>query len=391
MRVTFILPYAGMAGGIRVLAIYADRLRRRGHEVTVVSIPQARPSFLTKLKALARGGRWPKEPEPEPSYFDAVSVPHHVLESVRPIGDRDVPDADIVLATFWRTGPWVMALSPSKGAKAILLQGYETSPGQWQPEMDAVWKLPLVKILISKWLVKLARERFGDSNVHHVPNSVDTAHFHAPVRGKQPTPTVGILYSTSRLKGVDVSVAALERVRKQIGDLCVLAFGAERVSAKLPLPGWIEFHYRPSQNEIRQLYSKCDVWLCGSRQEGFHLPPLEAMACRCPVVSTCVGGPLDIVEEGINGFLLPVEDSAGLAHQLIRVLTLSEEQWKRMSDAAFATASRHTWDDSTDLLESALNQIIRDAEISKQGPLCPPSALMRQIGWVEEGRISGSS
>ena len=41
MRVTFVLPYAGMTGGNRVLAIYAERLHRRGHEVTVVSEPQA--------------------------------------------------------------------------------------------------------------------------------------------------------------------------------------------------------------------------------------------------------------------------------------------------------------------------------------------------------------
>lgn len=361
MRVTFVLPYAGMAGGIRVLAIYADRLRRRGHEVTVVSSPRARQSFLTKLKSLVRSKRWPKDPEPEPSYFDEIVVPFRVLESPRPVVDDDVPDADVVLATFWMTGPWVMALSPSKGAKAILLQGYETSPGREKPEINAVWKLPLRKIVISKWLMKLARDRFDDSNVHLVPNSVDTEHFHAPVRGKQLTPTVGMLYATDDFKGVDVSVAALERVRKQVGDLSVLAFGAVPVSAEMPLPEWVEFHYRPSQDEIRRLYSKCDVWLCGSRQEGFHLPPLEAMACRCPVVSTCVGGPLDTIEEGVNGFLLPVEDSAGLARQVVRVLTLSEEEWKRMSDAAFATASRHTWDDSTDLLESALYKIIRDA------------------------------
>lgn len=362
MRVTFILGYAGMAGGTRVLAIYADRLHRRGHEVTVVSIPQARPTLFSKLKSLARGRKWPKDPEPEPSYFDKVEVPHRVLESIRPVIDDDVPDADVVLATFWRTGPWVMALSPSKGAKAILLQGYETSPGQWNPEIDAVWRLPLRKIVISEWLVKLARDRFDDSNVHHVPNSVDTAQFHAPVRGKQPTPTVGMLYSTYHAKGVDVCVAALERVRKQVSDLRVLAFGAVRVSAEMPLPEWVEFHYRPSQDEIRRLYSDCDVWLCGSRQEGFHLPPLEAMACRCPVVSTCVGGPLDTIEEGINGFLLPVEDSTGLAQQLVRVLTMSQGEWKRMSDAAFATANRHTWDDSTDLLESALYKIFRDAK-----------------------------
>jgi glycosyltransferase involved in cell wall biosynthesis len=368
MRVTFVLPFAGMSGGNRVLAIYAERLRRRGHKITVVSAPLARLRISTKLKSLARGMGWPKDPGPEPSYFDGLAMPHRVLEMVRPIVDDDVPDADVVLATFWRTGPSVMALSPSKGAKAILLQGYETSPGQWDPAIDEVWNLPLRKIVISDWLVKLARDRFGDSNVYLVPNSVDTAHFYAPVRGKQSTPTVGMLYVTSHLKGVDVSVAALERVKKAVSELRVLAFGADRVSPELPLPKWVEFHYRPSQDEITRLYSNCDAWLCGSRQEGFHLPPLEAMACRCPVVSTSIGGPLDIIEEGNNGFLVPVEDSAGLGEKLITVLTLREEEWKRMSDAAFATANRHTWDDSTDLLESALRNIADEAESRKSKP-----------------------
>ena len=358
MRVTFVLPYAGMAGGIRVLAIYADRLRRRGHTVTVVSIPQVRRSFLGKFKSLVRGRGWPNDPEKGPSHFDDIDVPHYVLETARPVLDDDVPNADVVLATFWKTAPWVASLAPTKGAKAILLQGYEASPGREEPAMDAAWRLPLRKIVISKWLADLARDRFGDSNVLHVPNSVDTNQFHAPARGKQPTPTVGILYSAVHLKGLDVSLAALEEVRTKLGNLRVVAFGAERVSAELPLPQWIEFHYRPPQDEIPRLYAMCDAWLCGSRREGFHLPPLEAMACRCPVVSTRVGGPLDTVEEGVNGFLVDVDDSDALAECLVRVLTLGEAQWKRMSDAALATATRYTWEDATDLLESALRNVI---------------------------------
>lgn len=359
MRVTFVLPYAGMAGGIRVLAIYAECLQRRGHEVNVVSIPQARPSFSRRIKLLVRGRGW--RLEPEPSYFDAIDVTHHVLETARSVEDDDVPDADVVLATFWRTAPWVAALSPRKGAKAILLQGYETSPGREDPAMDAAWRLPLHKIVVSRWLVDWARDRFGDSNVHLVPNSVDRERFHAPARGKQVTPTVGILYATLHLKGVDVSLAALDQVRKKVGQLRVVTFGAEQESAELPLPEWVEFHYRPPQHEIRLLYGQCDVWLCGSRREGFHLPPLEAMACRCPVVSTRVGGPLDTVDEGVNGFLVDVEDSIGLAERLVKVLTLGEAEWKRMSDAALATAIRYTWDDATDLLESALCSLISKA------------------------------
>ena len=359
MRVTFVLPYAGLSGGNRVLSIYAERLHRRGHEVTVISQPLGKRRLLSKLKSLVRDRTWPKEPDH--SFFDGLAVPHHVLESARPVVDDDVPDADVVLATYWKTAQAVVALSPRKGAKAILLQGYETSPDQWDPAIDAAWRLPLHKIVVSKWLVNLARDRFGDLNVHHIPNSVETTQFHAPTRAKQGVPTIGMLYSTLHLRGVDVSLAALEQVKKQMGNIRVVAFGAEKISARLPLPDWAEFHYCPPQDELRQLYGLCDVWLCGSRREGFHLPMLEAMACRCPVVSTRIGGPAETVEEGINGFLADVEDAASLAERLVKVLRLSDAEWRRMSEAALATAIGYTWDDATDLLERAFGDVLREA------------------------------
>jgi len=364
MRVTFVLPHAGMAGGVRVLAIHASRLQQRGHQVTVVSTPQWQPPLKRRVKSLLCGRGWPKGAEPEPSWFDGLGVAHRVLERVRPVTDADVPDADVVLATWWGTGPWVAALSPRKGAKAIFLQGYETSPGEFHPQMDAAWRLPLRKIVVASWLAALAQERFGDADAHLVPNSVDTGQFHAAERGKQARPTAGMLYTTFHAKGAAVSLAALQRVRRRLPELRVLAFGAERVSPQLPLPDWIEFHYRPTQEEIRRLYAQCDVWLCGSRREGFHLPALEAMACRCPVVSTRMGGPQDFIDEGANGFLVDVDDAAALSEGLLKIFQSEETRWKRMSDAALATATRYTWDDATSLLEAALAGIAQSGAIS---------------------------
>ena len=48
MKITFILPHAGLSGGIRVVAIYADRLKKRGHNVTVVSLPLPTKTITTK-------------------------------------------------------------------------------------------------------------------------------------------------------------------------------------------------------------------------------------------------------------------------------------------------------------------------------------------------------
>jgi glycosyltransferase involved in cell wall biosynthesis len=357
LRITFVLPHAGMAGGIRVLAVYAERLQRRGHRVAVISQPPSQLDLARKAKSLLRGRGWPKDAEPEPSWFDGLGVPHRVLERVRPVTDADVPDADVVIATFWTTAFPVAALSPRKGAKAIFVQGYETAPGRFDPALDAVWRLPLRKIVVASWLAELASERFGDATAHLVPNSVDTAQFNAPPRGKQARPTVGMLYTTIAAKGADVAIAALERVRQRLPALRAIAFSAERVGPPVPLPDWIEFRYRPPQDGIRRLYASCDVWLCASRREGFHLPALEAMACRCPVVSTRMGGPRDFVEEGVNGFLVDVDDAAALAERLLDTLRFEEDRWKGMSDAALATASGYTWDDATTLLERALAEI----------------------------------
>lgn len=354
MKITFILPFAGLQGGIRVIAIYADRLAKRGHEVVVISTPQVF-SMRSKVKSFVLGRGWPT---PEPSYFDGLNVEHRVLKQVRPVTDEDVPDADVVIATYYTTAYGVQQLSPAKGAKAIFIQNYEVERDRPNPKLDATWRMPMHKIVIAEWLVQLAQDKFGDSVVSLVPNSVDLEQFRAMPRWKQTVPTVGLLYATSWSKGCHISVKALERVAAALPSLRLVSFGSEQPGFKLRLPHYAEFHYRPPQEKLKELYAQCDVWMCGSNVEGFGLPLLEAMACRCPVVSTRAGGPVDIIKEGVNGHLVDLGNVDALANQVLRVLRLSPEDWKKMSDAAYHTATRFTWNDATDMFEQALELAI---------------------------------
>jgi glycosyltransferase involved in cell wall biosynthesis len=354
MRITFVVPFAGLQGGMRVIAIYADRLKRRGHEVVVISTPPF-VSMRHTVKSLLWGRGWPK---PEPSYFDGIGVEHRILERIRPVTDEDVPDGDVVVATYYTTAEGVGRLTRAKGAKAIFIQNYEVLEGKHKPELDASWRMPFHKITISEWLLRLAREKFHDEVVSHVPNSVDLSQFNAEPRGKQPVPTVGLLYNRFVLKGLKTSLPALKHVAAAMPSLRLVSFGAEQVDFRLLLPSGAEFHYRPRQEMLRKLYAQCDVWMCGSNREGFHLPPLEAMACRCPVVSTKVGGPLDIIREGENGHLVEIGDTAALADRVLRVLNLPADRWRQMSDAAYRTATSFSWDDATDLFEKALELAI---------------------------------
>jgi glycosyltransferase involved in cell wall biosynthesis len=351
-----VLPFAGLSGGARVIAIYGEKLRQRGHEVTVVSTPPPEVPLKRRLKSFIKGQGWPRSLK-EPSHLDSTSIDHRVIDRFRAIVDEDVPDADVVVATWWMTAEWVADLSPSKGAKAYFIQSYVPDHPRGERE-KATWRLPLHKITISQWLKDVSETTFGDRKISIVPNSVSFDQFSAPPRRKQDRATVGLLYSTAWVKGVDVSLKALAEVQKRIDGVRLLAFGAEEPQRELPLPTDAIFHYRPPQDSIRDIYSNCDAWLCGSRSEGFHLPVGEAMACRCPVVSTRVGGALDLIRNGINGFLVDRGDVDGLADNLFKLLRMHDEDWRMISDAAYETVTRYSWDDATDLFEKALRTAV---------------------------------
>lgn len=360
MKITFILPQLDRSGGNRVVAIYADRLRQRGHEVTVVAPLQPLISWQNQLKEWLKGKGWTPQTRQTPdSHLDTLNVPYSQPQQPGAITDADVPDADLVIATWWATAEWVAALSPAKGAKCYFIQHHEVFDYQPIDRVKATYRLPLYKITISRWLVDLMAAEYGDRQVDLVPNSVDKAQFYAPPRSKQSQPTVGMLFSTLPWKGCDLSIAAVERVAKKIPNLRLVSFGTYRPTPALSLPDWADFSWNPDQSQIKDLYAQCDVWLCASETEGFCLPLLEAMACRTPVVSTMVGGAIDLISPGKNGYLATKRDADELAHWLLKVLNLSEAEWQVMSDAAYQTTADYSWDDAADRFEAALDRALK--------------------------------
>lgn len=356
MKITFVLPTVSLAGGTRVAAIYAGWLTQFGHRVVSVS-PPAPVSIRDRLLGRRR-------PAPH-SHFDGTGLDHRVLDRARPVGDRDVPDADVVIATWWETAEWVARLPPSKGTKIYFVQHHEVF--DWLPvaRSAATYRLPMHKIVIAAWLKRVMATEYGDHDVSLVPNSVDHAQFFAPVRGKREHPTVGFLYSKAQFKGVDTSLKAIATLRAQFPTLRVLAFGQHAPSLG-ELDNAIEFHLAPAQHVLRELYARCDVWMTASRSEGFNLPAMEAMACRTPVVSTRAGWPEEAIVNGVNGWCVAVDDVDALAQAAQRVLALGDADWRALSQRAFETVQHSSWEASARMFEHVL--IGRASQKTRAGP-----------------------
>jgi glycosyltransferase involved in cell wall biosynthesis len=76
-----------------------------------------------------------------------------------------------------------------------------------------------------------------------------------------------------------------------------------------------------------------DVWLSTSTFEGLPLALLEAMAARCPVVATAVGGVPEVVVDGEHGRLLRADDEEGLARAVVDLARAPRAHRERMVDA----------------------------------------------------------
>ncbi len=352
MKITFLSPVPNLSGGQRVNAIYAERLQARGHEVTVVARKRKQPRLAQHIKSLLKLQR-PRSIS-EISHFDDIKAGLKLIDRAGPLLAQDLPDADVVVATWWETAFIAAQLPPEKGKKFYFVQGHEIHNSATKHLSSGSYFLPLKKITVAGWLRDLMGEKYGDHDVALVPNSVDQDLFYGPERGKQSSPTVGLMYTTRPVKGLEPALKALERVARQIPDLKIVAFGADPENSSFPLLPNSEFHLRPDRDQLRRLYGSCDAFLFSGRHEGFGLTVLEAMACRTPVVGTRTGCAPDAIIDGINGYLADIDDADGLAQGLIKVLTAPEDKWRALSKAAHDYTEHYSWDDATDLFEQAL-------------------------------------
>ncbi len=376
MKITFLSPSPNRSGGIRVIAIYARLLADRGHVVEVVCARPWRHSWKQAAKDFVRGRGIQRRRLPAKSYYDDYSVNYRVVSHDGPLVERDVPDSDVVIATWWETAEWLAEMPAAKGEKVYLVQGHEVFAHLPIERCRKTYKAPLKKICVSQWLKQVMATEYGERACQVVSNGVDVKQFHAAKRSKNQAFTVGFLHSKMAEKGADIALEAVALARANLPELRLVAFGFREPDAEVRHL-MNEFYRAPAAGEIAKIYSSCDVWLFPSRCEGFGLPILEAMACRTPVIATSAGAAPELLAAG-GGRLVEVEDVEGMAKAMIEFANMPAESWSQISDSAYRMATSNTWDIATDAFEDAIVAALDGSWES----YCD-NAGMQQMGKVE--------
>lgn len=124
------------------------------------------------------------------------------------------------------------------------------------------------------------------------------------------------------IKGPDVFVDVIRRVKSNIPELHVLLTGPARgyiknELARLNIPATHMFLKKA--RDVARLYHALDAYMVASRVEGGPKAVLESMASFIPCITTRVGQADDIVRHGENGWIVEPEDVDGLAEGILKV------------------------------------------------------------------------
>jgi glycosyltransferase involved in cell wall biosynthesis len=345
------------SGGFRVVYEYANRLANRGHQVTVVhprtlnDVPKDAPSLRERAHRFKVGIR---------SLLDTPIIDWHTMDArvglkyVPNSHARHIPDADVLFATAWTTVASVLACGSAHGEKCYFLQAYETWLGP-KELVDATWHAPLHKIVVSKWLRDLGRS-LDVSDLTYIPNAIDHQRYRLIVPIENRPRQVVMVCSPVPLKGSPDGIKAIEIAKAQFPDLRAKLFGNSRRPTWVP--SWMEYTENPPQDRIvKEFYNGSSVLLSSSVTEGFALPPAEAAACGCAIVSTDSGGIRDFVQDGVTGLLSPPNDAQALAKNLCRVLGDDDLRTRLARSANRFVVENLQWENSADLMEQFLSRV----------------------------------
>lgn len=328
-----VLETGSISGGVRVAGELANRLAARGWTVKIWSIHERQTMSWFPLDQRVE---WI-------SFFRTGST-------------QDYDQLAVVLAkqhgykmaTYWATA-WAVQYASRPGEGLYLVQDIEVvyaDGPMTQAQVLKTYDLGLRHLTTSKWVQTEMQSLIGQCDYIGIGldpyyKVIDKTKVSGP-RGKEITINVvrgSTPIACARIQALKGWVELCETARYLNNDgYPILTFGQ---NATLPMFARHTHRQNPSNKILRDLYNGAAVFFSTSRHEGFSLPPLEAMACGCPVVMTDAQGNMEYARDGVNCLIaVTPRDVADKVEQLIKDKALAAE----LSRSGLQTVQAYTWD-----------------------------------------------
>lgn len=323
MNILQILPELNVGGVETGTVDLAQKLVKRGHRCTVIS---AGGSQVKKL--IEAGCRHYALPVHKKSLITILAT----IRGVREIIEKE--NIDVVHARS--RVPAIIAFFACRRSRRPNCSFITTCHGYYRKHIASrVMGWGKFVVVASQIIARHMIDDFGvpPGRIRLIPRGVDLEKFkfHNLLDKKNKNFTIGIVGRITPLKGHTYFIKAAAKVSRVIPKLRILIVGdvppekggykeqLKLLIARLGLERFVEF--LGQRDDIPEVFHNLDLLVLATTQpEAFGRVIIEASASGVPVVATRVGGVVDIIEDGLNGILVPPEDVAAMSEAIIKLL-----------------------------------------------------------------------
>ncbi|MDZ4804185.1 MAG: N-acetyl-alpha-D-glucosaminyl L-malate synthase BshA [Candidatus Eisenbacteria bacterium] len=202
---------------------------------------------------------------------------------------------------------------------------------------------------VSEWLKRQTDEKFPmERPITVIPNFIDTKLFR-PVDNPRARCRLGpadekIIMHISNfrpVKNIEAVIRVFAGITAKLPCRLALVGDGPELARADALARQLGVHNRVlflgNQEFVEEILPAADLFLLPSHHESFGLSALEAMSAGVPVIATNQGGPLEVVDDGVTGYLRGPDDVAGMVSAGLEVLG-DRDRAARMGEASRQSA-----------------------------------------------------
>ncbi|MFQ5456695.1 MAG: glycosyltransferase family 4 protein [Nitrospirota bacterium] len=335
--------YPGISGPATYLRYLTQELMKRGHQIGVITFGDSSNEVFDSFYVKRIPRRWP-------TLFRLLSFIYYLFSQGRRydvwyVNDYGIPSS--IINKILRkpiimkiAGDFAWEYSITHNLVRDNIDDFQVK--KYSPRVELMKSIQrfyvknakviitpgnYLKKMISNWGIE-------EEKIKVINNFIDIDRYSRPMSRNDAKKKIGInrkiILTIARLKpwkGIDMVIDAVSKILNEGMDVryLIIGDGSERnnlivQSQKLGIDDRIYFKGEISRDMIPLYLKAADILVLYSGYEGLSHVLLEAMASGVPIVASRKGGNPELVDDGINGFLVEYGDIQGLKKAILQIL-----------------------------------------------------------------------
>lgn len=352
----------------------ASGMTARGHDVHVIACRADSGPKFTEKRAEATVHRVRSRSVPTNEYF-RISLGWEIKRDIVALFDVIKPDV-VHIQSHYMIGGRVASEAKRRGIRIVATnhfmpenlnpflpfpQWFKNIIGRvsWR-DMGKVMGRADVITTPTPLAAKAMHEHAFLSKVLPLSNGIEVGNYElaeGEILERFPHPTVAFVGRLAQEKHIDILIDAIALTPAELNLHLIVVGGGEVKAAlkeqteKLGISSRVTFTGLVSNEELREVYIKADLFVMPGTAELQSLVTLEAMSASTPVILANAMALPHLVEDGVNGYLFTPNDRQDLAAKILTIMELSPEDRAAMGAASHEMVARHSLKKTLDTFE----------------------------------------